>query len=392
MTRGADFVPVRHASPAAQGETDAAAIDAALVAMLGDAPFDGHRLDALAPDALWYAAADHRVLPLVYERIATREDVPATVRSRFRETATEDAVTDLLREVELKRLTSALFEAGVKPLLFKGSQLAYSHYPRPDLRVRVDSDLLIDLAERQRAHAVLSALDYVPKEGQMSGDLVIAQVLYVKRERGRVLHAVDLHWDVASPQAFSGVLTYAELAGRSVPLPALGPYARGLSSVDALVMACVHRVAHHLDSGRLIWLYDIRLLARGFSQGEWHRFLELITERRMLAVCVHSLARTEALFPGTVPDWVWRESRVVAPTPGEVSAGYLTEQTQARRTLHDLRALPGWRARLRLAQQIVLPPESFMRTTYAPSSRAPLPVLYVLRLVRGAGRWMGLGA
>jgi hypothetical protein len=43
------------------------------------------------------------------------------------------------------------------------------------------------------------------------------------------------------------------------------PSARGLSSVDALVLTAVHRIAHEFDSERLIWLYDIDLIARGLT-------------------------------------------------------------------------------------------------------------------------------
>ena len=41
--------------------------------------------------------------------------------------------------------------------------------------------------------------------------------------------------------------------------------ARGPSSVDALVLAAVHRIAHHFDSDHLIWLYDIDLIARSLT-------------------------------------------------------------------------------------------------------------------------------
>ena len=361
-----------------------------LVALLRGDTLDPRVLAACDADALWSAAAEHRVLPLAAERMAHRAEVPEALRLMFRTTATEDAVTDLIRESELVRLLADLAKAEVRPLLLKGSQLAYSHYPRADLRPRVDSDLLIPASDLSAVQDVLGRLGYEPKDGQLSGSLVIAQALYLKRKNGRLLHAVDVHWKVASPQVFAEMLTYSELAERAVPLPALGPSARGLSSVDALLLACVHRIAHHLDSDRLIWLYDIKLIAEGLNAADWKAFLALAVERKVAAVCIRSLRRTDALFPGTTPPWVWDAARVATGADVELSAGYLTDRPQAQLMLDDLRALPHWRDRARLIGQHVFPPASFMRRTYAPSSRAPLLVLYGLRFVRGATRWLGV--
>ena len=44
---------------------------------------------------------------------------------------------------------------------------------------------------------------------------------------------------------------------------------RGLSPVHALLVACIHRVAHHRGTERLIWLLDIHLLASRLEEREW---------------------------------------------------------------------------------------------------------------------------
>ena len=390
VTSAAGTTTSLSAGGAPDAQDGAARATDTLVALLRGDALDPHVLAECDADALWIAAAEHRVLPLVAERMAHRAEVPEAIRLMFRATATEDAVTDLIRESELVRLVADLAKAHVRPLLLKGSQLAYSHYPRADLRPRVDSDLLIPASDLSAVQEVLGRLGYEPKDGQLSGSLVIAQALYSKRKGGRLLHAVDVHWKVASPQVFAEMLSYSELAERAIPLPALGPGARGLSSVDALLVACVHRIAHHLDSDRLIWLYDIKLIAEGLTTPDWKAFLDLTVDRKVTAVCMRSLQRTDALFPGTTPSWVWDAARVATQADVELSEGYLTERSQAQLMLDDLRALPRWRDRARLIGQHVFPPASFMRRTYAPSSRAPLLVLYGLRFIRGATRWLGV--
>src|SRR4051812_27391427 len=51
------------------------------------------------------------------------------------------ALTDLLRERELRRLLGSLAAAGVKALLLKGAGLAHTVYRAPYLRPRTDIDM-----------------------------------------------------------------------------------------------------------------------------------------------------------------------------------------------------------------------------------------------------------
>jgi hypothetical protein len=53
----------------------------------------------------------------------------------------------------------------------------------------------------------------------------------------------------------------------------------------------------------------------------------------------------------------------------------------------DLKALPGWRQRLRLLREHVFPPAGYIRRRYAVSSPLALPALYAHRFVTGAFKW-----
>ena len=54
--------------------------------------------------------------------------------------------------------------------------------------------------------------------------------------------------------AMASAATFAN--GVAVPILAIL-----LAPVNALVLACIHRLAHHQGRDRLVWLYDIHLLA-----------------------------------------------------------------------------------------------------------------------------------
>src|SRR3984957_6953748 len=190
-------------------------------------------LSGVDAEAFCHRAAEHGVLPLVAERLGHDEYLPAALRMLLRTRKTDALLVDLARVSELKRLLRALVRGGVLPLLLKGAHLAYSHYPRPYLRPKLDTDLLVPPHARDAVRRIVLDLGYEPSPA-IPGELVTTQATFEKRRGGRLVHAVDIHWKMFNALPFADVLTYDELAGRAVKIPSLDPSARGLSSVDAL--------------------------------------------------------------------------------------------------------------------------------------------------------------
>jgi hypothetical protein len=365
--------------------------DALLAAILRRASVSPHVLAVYDPQTIYDQASQHDVVPLIADRLARFEAVPAPLRALLHEEASRAVVMDMAREGELRRFLAALDGGGVGTILIKGTHLAYSHYPRPDLRSRIDTDVLIQTGARDAADDLLThRLGYVASV-KVSGDLSATQKLYVKYKSGVPVHLLDVHWRLSSPQVFANVLSYDELAASAVALPRIGPTARGPSDVHALLIACVHRVAHHLDAVRFKWLYDIDLIATGFTQAQWDEFARLAVQRRVAMVCRRSLERTAFWFQTAIPPDLWSDSRSFSEAGDrEVSAAYLEPRALLSMVLDDLRALPTWRDRARLAGEHLFPSATYMRTLYAPGSAAPLPILYAVRFLRGAKKWVGL--
>ena len=340
--------------------------------------------------SFWNEAHHHGVAPLVSAAIMRLDGPPSGLTDTARATVAGEVAADLLHENELRRLLEALSEAGVNALLIKGALLAYTHYLRPDLRPRVDVDLLIPASQRDAADAVLSKLGY---EGdiQASADLVLYQRSYTRSSHGHAL-VVDLHWRLTNPAVFGHVLSFEEMDAAAVDVPMLSSRARGLSSVHALFVACVHRVAHHFADDRLIWLFDIHLVASGLSAAEWSAFADLAVGRRVTRVCEAGLAQSTSRFSTTVPQTVWdRLSEGIAET--EITAEYLRpDRLRVLVVLDDLRALGTWTDRWRLLRDYAFPPVNYMRDVYAPSSDLPLAWLYMRRMFFGAWKWTGLSA
>jgi len=358
-----------------------------LAGLLRGDRIDHQGLIAYPAETLCQHAELHGILPLIADRLKDDVGVPARLRSMLCERARHEIVADLLRESELKQLLLGLGRAGVTPLLMKGAQLAYTHYPRPELRPRADTDLLIRESDRGPVDDALTGLGYQPL-GQTSGKLVSYQASYLKGRPGVAFHAVDVHWKVANPQVFADVLSYAEMAGSAVPIRRPGLSALGLCDLHALFVACVHRVAHHHDSAVLMWLYDIDLIARRFGPADWERFVTLAAERGVRAVCRRSLEQTARWLGTDVPGYVWGDPRLSEATREELTARYLASRPPAAELLDDLQALATWGERWLLLREHCFPPATYMRAVYDPASDAPLPVLYARRLVHAARRWL----
>lgn len=336
-------------------------------------------------DAVCRAAERHGVQALLAgpaARLASGTRLERALCDRLRAAAAQDAVT----ERAIRALTDACASAGVRALLIKGADLAYSCYARPHLRPRVDTDLLVDAADREACRAVLCSMGY-EAVAQTGGDLLMYQQPFVVRSAG-IAHTVDLHWRVTNPQRFASTLAFDELWNASEPRAVMGPAARGLSNVHAMLLACVHRVAHHYDADRLIWTYDVHLMTDRLTPEDWSAFVALATSRGAAGACVRSLDLAVERFGALLPAHA-RLALVDAARTEPSTAQFLgSGQRHVSRIWSDFVYLPTWTARVRLARQHVFPPARYMRDVYAPGSASPLPWLYVRRVWSGARRWM----
>jgi len=368
--------------------TSPAALEHVIAALLRGEPLDRRQLRHFGAAAIHEAANLHEVLPLIADRLALAPELPVDFREHFLEELHRITAVDLALEAELRRLHRAFEAAQVPLLLVKGSHLAYTHYPRPDLRARVDSDVLVARGDRDRAEAILAGLGYAAP-AKLSGELTATQKTYIRTADGADLHVIDLHWRLASPQVFARVLSFEELYASSVPIRTLGAAARGPCDVHALVIACMHRIAHHHDEAdRFKWLLDIHLIASGLSPAQWEAFLALALEREVSAVCLDGLQRAAEWFHTVIPAAVLDDPRLPDARSREATAEFLHVRPRAREVLDDLRVVPTWSGRLQLLREHMFPEATYMREVYAPGSRLPLAILYALRIVRGAAAWM----
>ena len=316
---------------------------------------------------------------------------PETLREALTRHARQAVAVDLMRAAELRDVLAALAQAGLPVLLLKGAALAYTLYPEPHLRDRCDADLLVPSRdEAERACRVLQTLGY-QRPNAVTGDLIVHEISYYKTVHGGLTHALDIHWRLNNATLLSERFTFAELAAAVMPIPALGPHANDLGSVHALLLACMHRVAH-LPAGnadRLIWLYDIHLLAQRMTDEQWQWWLTLAEERGVCGPCLDGLRTVQMVFEAIPPDEILRRLRA-----GADREGWFNPRLARKRWYLEwlsFRALPSTSARLRWLGQYLFPDADYIRRKYGFRHSLWLPWFYGVRIVQGIAKqiWQG---
>jgi putative nucleotidyltransferase-like protein len=290
---------------------------------------------------------------------------------------------EVARERELRRVLAALARVSVRPVLLKGVALSRTHYPRPELRPRIDTDLIIPTSAHDATARALIDLGY-ERVAETEGRLTTGQFHLHKFDALGVFHALDVHCRISNVRAFANVLCYAELVRDARPISSLGPHAWGASPVHALMIACVHRVAHHDNSDSLLWLLDVSLLVRSLEPHERDRFAEIARARGIRAVCRSTLLLADAAFGGIDAD---RLASLPTETVEPTAAFLAGPMRQIDILKQDLLASPRLRQRLQIVGEHLFPSSSFMYKRYGTRRKFTLPFLYAHRIVTGMPRW-----
>lgn len=337
-------------------------------------------------DEVLATAFDHGVTMLLNEQIKLNQDrvvYPPDLLNRLAEIERNEIASELFRLAETRRTLSSLEEAGIPVIVLKGTALAYSLYPKPHLRPRADTDLLFQNAEvAEAAGMVLKSIGYHCSSlmAKPSKNAISFEVEYRSTSKFGSSQALDVHWALANNALYCSRFTNAELLLNARELPLLGRKAKGLSLLYAMAHACVHRVAHIPEGqgDKLIWLYDIHLLSREFSEKNWQDFLQ-IAEHRQLAGAFHSgLQATVITFDTRVPPSVMlallnMSKKERFKVDNATSAAYID--------LHGLFWMSNPQ-RWHWFLQTFFPPAKYMMKRDGLKSRAQLPWAYVKRIIK----------
>lgn len=338
-------------------------------------------LEALLPAV----AARHGVLGLLAEIVQPDWHWPASVQAGIRHDAMRQALRELRHRQLLAKTLVRLRERRIEAVLLKGTALAYSLYANPAARGRGDTDILVRPEERAAAGDVLDELGFT-QQVAISGQFVSSQASHVIEVDDSGPHCFDVHWRISNSYVLSRLVDADRIRRRAVALDRLCPGAIGIGLVDALVHACLHRAGHTIDfhddssivSGdRLIWLYDIHLIACALGAASWQD--GLLAEIADCAPAIGSaLTRAQACFSTPYPR---AAIGCLPPTGLSVELERYLAGGRWRRNLMDAAALPRWSERLALARETMFPEPGYMRAKYPSLASRPVAVLHARRML-----------
>jgi hypothetical protein len=330
-------------------------------------------------------AAEHAVAPLVYWNLASVATLPEAAASAFRAGLEANMRNSLLLSAELGRVTSALRQADVDAIAYKGPALAQRLYGNVGLRCFTDLDLLIERTDRERAVPVLLDLGYKscrtiadPKR-QEQGD---CEEQFAARGGALVL---DLHWQIAQPYLSLGPLPGGWQQRARTLLVGTTPV-RIFAPEDDLLVLAVHGGKHVWD--QMSWLADFAA-ALDLADFDWDTVLRGATEMRARHHLLLGATLAHLCFDSAVPAAVLdqaRQARVPWRYAQAIAAHYADPQPHGllRRWAFNLRMRERWSDRVRAAARFALLPGTLELEEEARGGRSAL-LAPVARVARVAG-------
>ncbi len=348
----------------------------------GNVPSWPDAADATFADALEQALRLQGLYPLIYH--LCKEDPawmswPAELREKTKKTAIQHAAHELSVEAKTRYLLATLQAAGIRPIVLKGTAIAYTHYNDSSTRTRGDIDLLFHRSELNQAFGILEAegYAYVYRQGYLGQELG-----FVDTSTDLKNLPLDIHWRSSSYVLLAQLLDMDEIIHTAIEIPELASLPCAMNPVHALLHACVHWAKHSAsgDSIRLLWMYDIYLLVRNLNDGQIQQFIDNARQKKVSRICQAALASVEETLPCVNFDTLLQGLNRIQPH--EPSARMLKSDASSF-TIGDLLSSEHALDFLRSLQDILLPPGAYMLRFYGKKNALWLPLLYAHRFSAG---------
>lgn len=331
-------------------------------------------------------ARGESLAPLLYWKLQSQgwpDGMPETARQGMTEAYYASAADNTLLYVELDKILPLLRQAGIPTVVLKGASLALTLYPDRALRPMADIDCLVPQPEHQRAVQLLEGIGYQEERHDQVTGLHDMSDYHVGLKGGPAKRVtIELHWGLVS----------SRLAWYAAPIEWFWEHTeawhgedgtRQLTPTAHLVYLSAHAMLQHGGSQlRLIWLYDLHLLA----QSGWIAWDELVEHAAQLgwgSVVGNALGAAQAAFDTHLPDDVLeRLARIADPALDRLVA--FKQRFSGVRLLYDwysllaLRGKPRWRYLLGM----VFPKPAYIRWRYQPKPAWAWPFFYPYRWTR----------
>jgi len=194
---------------------------------------------------------------------------PGEIMHKIRNIFMLNSLKSIQMENQIAEISAAFNKQGIKTLVLKGLAFGKSVYPDPGTRPFCDLDILV------LPHDVLKTRETLVKLGYKCKDKTYDRLKRLEIEE-QFVHSnspatkrmVEVHWDLHGFHGEMQHIPVKEYFKRSICVDGFNT----LNPGDALVYAAIHMLLIHNQSFRLLWIYDIGLLAKQIK--EWDILIE----------------------------------------------------------------------------------------------------------------------
>jgi len=296
--------------------------------------------------------------------------IPPSVKAQLAQSYYSNAAYNAVLCRELAGVLAALTEAGVPVILLKGAALIKTIYADPADRPMNDLDLLVRRADIPRAVSALQARGFQ----RLMDNYIRFHVFLLGGQAGQV--SVELHWSlVLNDQRFPALIDW--FWGQSEPLKATSSLASVLSPTAQLLYLTAHLGLQHKGEERLIWFYDLSLLAaRRCEDIDWDGLLQQAVQAGWADALYQAFSMVQdrfGLIDGTLPlpeGWLERlqQQADLQPAQPGLTVGIL--KTWKESSVRD---------RLGLLRGALFPRPAYLRWRYHPRPEWLWPLWYLRR-------------
>jgi hypothetical protein len=231
-------------------------------------------------DSLLRLAEEHRVLPMLFLRLADTGFVaPPEVQERLQTSYNRNMFHNLANAAELLSVLQAFERDGIPTMPFKGVVFGASAYGNLTTRPSGDLDLLIHDTHLLQATAILKQKGYQLTDPEKVDELSLPSYHYEYHfEREADGMVVELRWRLTLPRFRRNLgLDWVWPSSRTTTLA--GAEVPNMSSEITLLVLCMHGCKHVWS--RLIWICDVAQLLTSSPDLNWK---EAIQESKRLGL------------------------------------------------------------------------------------------------------------
>ncbi len=334
-------------------------------------------------------------IPLLYYKIKSLPfdfHPPSEVLDWMRVQFLASKVRSLCVCRQLEEMAAVFDSEDVKVLVLKGAAFGLTIYPDPALRYSDDIDILVRPRDFTRAWKLLERLGYYSRDEFFDHSRKShIETWFAHPDRNKKYLPLELHRDIHSCLPFGSEMQLGGIFDRAISVAGTEFSFNVLHPVDALIYASLHLTVHHPDMFRLIWIYDMALLARALNLASHWRCLQRRSVKMNARLAVErcmKLARawTGLRLPEGFDDFAsWPKAGAL-----EEDMAYHVPRWK-KSTVSTFKyywpADSDFGGKVWHLMRILFPSLRFMRAAHAPPRDWLLPLSYVNRWVRWLHRF-----